>query len=465
MKKVLKGLLAIFLITWIMPAASAYNSQQHTAALFLNELGLFNGVGTKADGTPNYNLDAKPTRDEAITMLVRLIGKEDEAKKTDVNIPFTDVEEWAKPYVSYAYNNGLAKGLSATTFGGKSRVNSAQYLTFALRALGYSDDTDFSYNSVWSFSDKLKLTNQQYNKNTTNFTRGDVALISYNALKQNMKDGSSTLVKKLIDDGTVNEDFMSDVRLTKEAGLEIYPTPTNVRISTVRGKTFVFWDTVKGTDYGYDVEFKKAQDGSFHLFSWGGDNHIKFGVGNSFSIEPNTKYYFRVRVHDVIKNESTDELRSFYSAFSDPVLYDYTKTYAEEPDILTQYDYDAIRNYLNKAIKSEQEVADFAYRAYNSSYGSSGVYYILNAKNSLGEEWDSLCEITKIIEGNSHLEPLLSSVYPLYLITGELYSVTPTSSTYRRFAAQLVAVSEENMKTYQDALQQLSDASDYFVYI
>ena len=75
MKKVLKGLLAIFLITWIMPAASAYNSQQHTAALFLNELGLFNGVGTKADGTPNYNLDAKPTRDEAITMLVRLIGK------------------------------------------------------------------------------------------------------------------------------------------------------------------------------------------------------------------------------------------------------------------------------------------------------------------------------------------------------------------------------------------------------
>ena len=249
MKRVLKGFLAVFLIAWIMPVASAYNSQQQTAAKFLNDLGLFNGVGKNKDGTPNFNLDAKPTRDEAITMLVRLLGKEDDAKKESVNIPFRDVEEWAKPYVSYAYNNGLTKGKSETIFGGKSQVNSAQYLTFVLRALGYSDGSDFSYNSVWTFSDQKGLTNKQYSKNTTNFTRGDIALISYNALKQNMKDGSATLVKKLIDAGVVNEVLMSSVRLTKEAGLEIYPTPTNLHISTVDGATFLFWDNPNGKEY------------------------------------------------------------------------------------------------------------------------------------------------------------------------------------------------------------------------
>ena len=463
MKRVLKGFLAVFLIAWIMPVASAYNSQQQTAAKFLNDLGLFNGVGKNKDGTPNFNLDAKPTRDEAITMLVRLLGKEDDAKKESVNIPFRDVEEWAKPYVSYAYNNGLTKGKSETIFGGKSQVNSAQYLTFVLRALGYSDGSDFSYNSVWTFSDQKGLTNKQYSKNTTNFTRGDIALISYNALKQNMKDGSATLVKKLIDAGVVNEVLMSSVRLTKEAGLEIYPTPTNLHISTVDGATFLFWDNPNGKEYSYTVEFRRAQDNYFRTFSYCPSNHQRFGCEESFSIEPNTNYYFRVRVSDFERNGSDEDSRQFYSPFSEQVLYDYTKTYSEEPNVLTKADYELILSCIDKAANAEKDAADAAYQSYLSN-SSTWAYYILSAQNYLETERKALAQITEKLKNHPELEDLSTVIYPLYLITNQYTLVTPNASTYKQYAAEIVTVASEKIKQYKEALGILNKSSGYFIF-
>ena len=41
-------------------------------------------------------------------------------------MPFTDVANWAKPYVGYAYAHGLASGTSKTTFGGNEKVTAAQ---------------------------------------------------------------------------------------------------------------------------------------------------------------------------------------------------------------------------------------------------------------------------------------------------------------------------------------------------
>ena len=68
-----------------------------TAAQKLDDLGLFQGMGNNADGTPNYGLDQTPTRAQAVTMLVRLLGKEQEAQNSTYSAPFTDVADWAKP--------------------------------------------------------------------------------------------------------------------------------------------------------------------------------------------------------------------------------------------------------------------------------------------------------------------------------------------------------------------------------
>ena len=51
-------------------------------------------------------------------MLVRLLGKEEEALAGNWDLPFTDVSKTsaAYPYIGYAYANGLTNGTSATTF-------------------------------------------------------------------------------------------------------------------------------------------------------------------------------------------------------------------------------------------------------------------------------------------------------------------------------------------------------------
>lgn len=205
-KKIISLLLAIVMVCSIIPTAFAASDEAVTAADALHGLGLFNGTGTDANGKPIYDLDRAPSRAEAVTMLVRLLGKEEEAKGGNWNIPFTDVADWAKPYVGYAYANGLTSGTSATTFGGDATVTASQYITFVLRALGYQSGTDFQWDKAWELSDEIALTDGRYNADSKSFLRGDVAIISQNALlaKLNNVDVGKTLLESLIASGVVD---------------------------------------------------------------------------------------------------------------------------------------------------------------------------------------------------------------------------------------------------------------------
>ena len=192
MKRVLSALLAVCLLLAMIPAAYAAQTEATEAADTLHELGLFKGTGTDADGKPVFDLDRAPTRAEAVTMLVRLLGKESEAKSGSWTTPFTDVADWAKPYVGYAYANGLTTGVGKGLFGGGRPVTAAQYLTFVLRALGYESGTDFSWDTAWTLTDALGITNGQYHAGTNNsFLRADAALVSVCALGAAAKDGKT----------------------------------------------------------------------------------------------------------------------------------------------------------------------------------------------------------------------------------------------------------------------------------
>ena len=202
MKRILSAVLSVVLVLGMIPAALAASGEHQKAADNLYQLGLVSGTGTDANGNPIYELDRAPTRSEAITVLVKLLGKADEASVGEWKTPFTDVPGWAQNFVGYAYANGLTSGTSATTFGGDDLVTAAQYITFVLKALGYSANGDFQWDKAWELSDRLGITGGRYNADTKIFLRGDVFAISEAALKIKLKNSGQTLAEKLIGAGT-----------------------------------------------------------------------------------------------------------------------------------------------------------------------------------------------------------------------------------------------------------------------
>ena len=195
-KQLISLLLAIVMVCSIMPSAFAASDKATQAAEALYELGLFKGTGTNADGTPIYDLDKTPTRNQAIIMLIRLLGKEEEALEGTWSIPFTDVTDNMKPYIGYAYTNGLTNGYSATTYCGTNPIKANQYIAFVLRALGYESGVEFEVATSYTLSDALGITNGEYS-GTSTFTRGDVAIISNSALAAKLKGQDKVLKETL----------------------------------------------------------------------------------------------------------------------------------------------------------------------------------------------------------------------------------------------------------------------------
>ncbi len=179
----------------IVPALRA----RHTdAALALGELGVLKGTNK------GLELERSPTRLEALIMFLRLIGEEDEALAWSGSQPFTDLPAWnggePERYVGYAYEKGYTNGVSADKFGSYDAATLEMYLTFILRALGYSD-ADGDFNWVESPAAAVELGVITAHERTAaalrSFSRDETAYLSWRALDASCKDGTK-LADKLI---------------------------------------------------------------------------------------------------------------------------------------------------------------------------------------------------------------------------------------------------------------------------
>ena len=198
MKKRIVSLVVVvcIMLGFTIPAEAAYaKSPAEPLADILYAENLFKGTGMTERDEPIYQLYGSVTRAQAITMLVRILGKESEAleNQESYETPFTDVPVWAVPYVGYAYENRLTSGTSATTFGPDLYIPANQFLTFCLRALGYSSEIDFTYADPYAFAQSVGfMTAMEYVEKPA-FNRGDMVLLSCDALLCNRKDSKKTL--------------------------------------------------------------------------------------------------------------------------------------------------------------------------------------------------------------------------------------------------------------------------------
>ncbi len=224
MKKIVALVLCFAMVAAFAPAiATAVDrnfSAEQALAEDLKALGLFKGVSED-----DFALDRAPTRVEALVMLIRVLGKENDALSKGGKHPFLDVPSWADKYVGYAYTNNLTNGVSATKFGSDMEASSSMYLTFVLRALGYSDTNgaDFTWDNPYTLARTTGIL--MGNPDTINFLRADVVKVSYAALEATLKGSKTTLAEKLISAGAISAaayDKYYDVLAFENAGASTF---------------------------------------------------------------------------------------------------------------------------------------------------------------------------------------------------------------------------------------------------
>ena len=178
-------------------------SKQHEEAIeVLKTVGIMTG-----DENGKFNPEAKVTRNEMAVVMCNLLDYTVASYKG--TSPFTDVPEWAEPYVAACYTNGITSGYDAKTYGGSDTVTTGQAALMLLKALGY-----FQYSADFG-SDWLVETTK--NGSTAGLfdgvatgakealTRNDVAQMVLNALEADLvkaeKNGNDVHVGDIVISG------------------------------------------------------------------------------------------------------------------------------------------------------------------------------------------------------------------------------------------------------------------------
>lgn len=186
---------ALMLLVSAVPMSFALTGDISRAADTLYTLGLVNGV-TSGD----YALDAPATRAQAAVLLVRLAGAEDAAFASSGSSVFTDVPAWAAPAVRYGAQQGWIRGSGDTSFYPDQTITANAWFAFLLRMLGYSDTAgDFAVSDAAVFAQRIGLTSCAY---SGLLTRGDLIETAAGALTFSYRDGSGTVIERLVENGT-----------------------------------------------------------------------------------------------------------------------------------------------------------------------------------------------------------------------------------------------------------------------
>lgn len=156
-------------------------SEENVEAIeVLQAVGIMTG-----DDNGNFNPTQNVTRNEMAVIMSNLMDYRVATYKG--TSPFTDVPEWAEPYVAACYTNGIIAGYSATTFGGSDPVVTSQATLMILKALGYfkyaSDFGDDWQLATINQAGRIDLLEGVESAVRVPMTRNDVAQLVMNGLE------------------------------------------------------------------------------------------------------------------------------------------------------------------------------------------------------------------------------------------------------------------------------------------
>ena len=157
------------------------------------------------DEKGNFNPEAKVTRNEMAVVMSNLMAYNVASYKN--TSPFTDVPEWAEPYVAACYTNGITSGYDKVTYGGNDSVTTAQAALMVMKALGYFQyQSDFG--ADWQLStvaqgNKIDLFDDVDSGVKEAMTRNDLAQLVLNALESGTVEADDDTIKVENGDTTV----------------------------------------------------------------------------------------------------------------------------------------------------------------------------------------------------------------------------------------------------------------------
>jgi len=233
----------------------------------LSELGLFQGT------EQGFELERGSSRVEALVMLIRLLGREQEALAAADNAsshPFRDVPAWANPYVTYAYQHHLAQGIADDRFGSADPITAAQYFAFILRSLGYSDAAgDFNWDQSVQKAAEVGIQEADvYIANPSPLLRGQLAHISHQSLNAKLKGETRSLLQKLESEGAITHEVPSQAAPPESASSQEIIVPTQAYTANGSNGLYIPYEAVRRyfpqasyyTSYSYPISAALSEE-------------------------------------------------------------------------------------------------------------------------------------------------------------------------------------------------------------